>query len=68
MSPFQSALLAIEISIDALHEANTESARDALAQIGHLGFDTRSSEDRKPQKHEKRVIARRSSQPTLFVS
>lgn len=46
--PFQQALLAIEIAVDALREADTEQASDALAQIAHLGFDTRPTEERGP--------------------
>ena len=47
MTPFQSALLAIEIAVDALAESGTESAREALDQIGCLGFDIRPTEARK---------------------
>jgi hypothetical protein len=65
MTPFQEALLAIEIAVDALHESRTESARDALEQIRHLGFDTRPGDERKKQPEKPRAI-RRSIQPSLF--
>jgi len=67
MSPFQEALLAIEIAVDALAEADTETSRDALEQIKHLGFDTRTSEERKPAGDKPKPFARRKSvQRTLF--
>jgi hypothetical protein len=67
MTPFQQALLAIEIAGDALHELGTDSGRDALEQIGQLGFDTRPSEERKlaPEKPLAASV-RRTKQPTLF--
>ena len=65
MTPFQEALLAIEIAVDALNKEGTESARDALEQIRHLGFDTRPGEERKKQPEKPRAI-RRSIQPSLF--
>lgn len=73
MSPFQQSLLAIEIAVDALRDADTEQARDALAQIEHLGFDTRPSSERyvkssPPTGWAKTVgSAPRSTQPTLFT-
>lgn len=45
-SPFSEALLAIEICVDALHKADTPEAREALEQVAHLGFDTRSTGQR----------------------
>jgi len=58
MTPFQQALLAIEIAVDALHDSGTEAARAALEQIGSLGFDTRPGEERKlaPEKHWRREL------------
>lgn len=64
MSPFQTALLAIEVAVDALHESGTESARDALDQIAHLGFDTRTTEERQKKPEVRRV--RRAVQKGLF--
>jgi hypothetical protein len=67
MSPFQQALLAVEIAVDALHESGTASARDALDQIGQLGFDTRPSEERKVKPEKSRAASvRRTRQPSLF--
>jgi len=67
MTPFQQALLAIEIAVDALHESGMDSGRDALEQIDQLGFDIRPSEERKlaPEK-PLAARARRTSQPSLF--
>ena len=45
MTPFQEALLAIDIAVDALHEANHGNIPMMyLEQIKHLGLDTRRSE------------------------
>jgi hypothetical protein len=63
---WQEALLAIEIAVDALHEADTETSRDALEQIKHLGFDTRRSGERKAAKPRKEWTRKKSIQPTLF--
>jgi len=66
-----SALLAIETAVDAIHESGTELSRNALDQIGHLGFDTRPTEERKPKTSAKpkepwASKTRRTRQPTLF--
>jgi hypothetical protein len=53
MTPFQEALLALEIAVDALHataKASPEAeyaAQEAFDQIRHLGFDVRHSAERK---------------------
>jgi hypothetical protein len=74
-SPFQQALLALEIAVDALHGLSKESREakatvdDAFAQIQHLGFDTRPTDDRKPTgPHESKVNKSRKpkKQQTLF--
>lgn len=65
MTPFQEALLAIEIAVDALNAAGTDQAHDALDQIKQLGFDTRSQEERN-RKAAKPWTARRAVQQKLF--
>lgn len=67
MTPFQQALLAIEIAVDALQESASESAREALEQIQHLGFDTRRSEERKSQPEQTCVAGTvKPTQKSLF--
>lgn len=79
VSPFQQALLAIEVLVDALHataRASPEAefvAQDALDQIRHLGFDTRrTSERERPDEPpvnsiaEKVGPARKPTQGRLF--
>ena len=53
-TPFQEALLAIQIAVDALHVARqwpdaAHTADDALAEIRQLGFETRPSGEAKPR-------------------
>lgn len=64
-SPFQDALLAIEICVDALHKADTPEAREALEQLAHLGFDTRPTKQREALKAVKR-LRRKPSPGRLF--
>jgi hypothetical protein len=72
-TPFEDALLALNIAVDALHESATaapgaeKAASDALVQIGHLGFDVRPSGERaaKSAKWVRRSSAK-SVQRTLF--
>jgi hypothetical protein len=66
MTPLQEALLAIEIAVDALHDSGAESARDALEQIGNLGFDTRPEERKLAPERPLAARARRTIQPSLF--
>jgi hypothetical protein len=73
MTPFQQALLAVEIAVDALHDVARESpmaertARDALAQIAYFGFDIRSSDDRRAEQAKPHAPApRRLVQQSLF--
>jgi hypothetical protein len=67
MTSFQQALLAIEIAVDALHESRTDSARDALDQIGKLGFDTRPTDERKSSPAKPLAArVRKTKQPSLF--
>lgn len=53
MTPFQEALLALEIAVDALHataQASPEAeatAHEAFDALRHHGFDTRHSAERK---------------------
>jgi hypothetical protein len=76
-TPFQDALLAIEIAVAALHGLRQESreanstVEDAFAQIQHLGFSvepvkpeptrTFASRVSSPRKSERRLV-----QKTLF--
>jgi hypothetical protein len=67
MTPYQEALLAIEIAVAALHDSKTPSASDALEQIGHLGFDTRLKEEPKEKFRDQWTTkTRRRKQPRLF--
>jgi len=74
MTPFQQALLAIEIAVDALHATAKESpesshaAREAFDQIAHLGFDVRPTADRTkaPVKSWSQSTRKKQKQQSLF--
>lgn len=77
MTPFQEALLAIQIAVDSLHtiaKGSPEARRevdDALAQINHLGFDTAKSKEPEPERKPERTFTekvRKPTQRTLFPS
>jgi hypothetical protein len=73
MTPFQQALLAIDIAVDALHEIAKASPGadpivcDAFDQLRHLGFDTRPTTERHPTPERHPAAAKRKPvQHTLF--
>ncbi|HEY2787042.1 MAG TPA: hypothetical protein VGJ05_18925 [Fimbriiglobus sp.] len=74
MTPFEQALLAIEITVDALHTTAKESpeaahaVKEALDQIAYLGFDVRPTGDRavKPAKSWAQGTRKKLRQQSLF--